>query len=134
MRDLNTIYALVKLAQALITLVKLRHTSPRPAVEIGYVRAVTEEGNPHARAVSREVFSTCEAEWRAIGMIPQSGLELGQEYRSFDATTRFPVEIPDPVIDVYRQWRPSPLFRARRLEKALDTPARTTTTSHRQRL
>ena len=27
-------------------------------------------------------------------------------------------------MDVYRLWRPSPLFRAHRLEKALDTPAR----------
>jgi len=34
------------------------------------------------------------------------------------------IEIPDPVRDVYKQWRPSPLFRARRLEKVLDTPAR----------
>jgi tryptophan synthase beta chain len=34
------------------------------------------------------------------------------------------IEIPEPVRDVYRQWRPSPLYRARRLEKALDTPAR----------
>ncbi len=34
------------------------------------------------------------------------------------------IEIPDPVRDVYRLWRPSPLFRARRLEKALDTPAK----------
>ena len=34
------------------------------------------------------------------------------------------IEIPNPVRDVYRQWRPTPLFRARRLEKALDTPAR----------
>src|SRR5258708_3515406 len=34
------------------------------------------------------------------------------------------IEIPDPVRDVYKQWRPSPLYRARRLEKALDTPAR----------
>ncbi len=34
------------------------------------------------------------------------------------------VPIPDPVRDVYRQWRPSPLFRARRLEAALRTPAR----------
>jgi tryptophan synthase beta chain len=34
------------------------------------------------------------------------------------------IEIPEPVRDVYRQWRPSPLFRARRLERALDTPAR----------
>ncbi len=33
------------------------------------------------------------------------------------------IEIPDPVRQVYAQWRPSPLFRARRLEKALDTPA-----------
>ena len=34
------------------------------------------------------------------------------------------IEIPDPVRDIYRQWRPSPLYRARRLEQALDTPAR----------
>src|SRR5512138_3362095 len=34
------------------------------------------------------------------------------------------IEIPGPVRDVYRQWRPTPLFRARRLERALQTPAR----------
>jgi tryptophan synthase beta chain len=34
------------------------------------------------------------------------------------------IEIPEPVRAVYRSWRPSPLFRARRLEKALDTPAK----------
>ncbi|MGD1091165.1 MAG: TrpB-like pyridoxal phosphate-dependent enzyme [Bryobacteraceae bacterium] len=34
------------------------------------------------------------------------------------------IEIPGEVRQVYAQWRPSPLFRARRLEKALDTPAR----------
>ena len=33
------------------------------------------------------------------------------------------IEIPDPVIDAYRLYRPSPLLRAHRLEKALDTPA-----------
>ncbi len=33
------------------------------------------------------------------------------------------IEIPDPVREVYKMWRPSPLYRARRLEKALDTPA-----------
>jgi tryptophan synthase beta chain len=33
------------------------------------------------------------------------------------------IAIPDEVRDVYRRWRPSPLFRARALEKALDTPA-----------
>ena len=34
------------------------------------------------------------------------------------------VEIPEPVRDIYRLWRPTPLIRARRLEKALDTPAK----------
>jgi len=33
------------------------------------------------------------------------------------------IEIPKPVRDIYRLWRPTPLYRARRLEKALDTPA-----------
>ncbi len=34
------------------------------------------------------------------------------------------IDIPGEVIDVYRLWRPTPLFRAHRLERALDTPAR----------
>src|SRR6201996_4362099 len=33
------------------------------------------------------------------------------------------IEIPDQVRDVYKLWRPTPLFRARRLERELDTPA-----------
>lgn len=41
-----------------------------------------------------------------------------------EVTTEREVEIPGPVREVYRQWRPSPLYRARRLEKALQTPAR----------
>ena len=34
------------------------------------------------------------------------------------------VEIPEPVREVYKLWRPTPLYRARRLERELDTPAR----------
>ena len=33
------------------------------------------------------------------------------------------IDIPDEVLDIYRLWRPSPLCRARRLEKALGTKA-----------
>ncbi len=33
------------------------------------------------------------------------------------------IEIPDPVRDVYKLWRPTPFFRAHRLERALETPA-----------
>ncbi|WP_329056361.1 TrpB-like pyridoxal phosphate-dependent enzyme [Amycolatopsis sp. NBC_01488] len=41
-----------------------------------------------------------------------------------EVTTDRYVDIPEEVRDVYRLWRPSPLFRARRLERALGTPAR----------
>ena len=34
------------------------------------------------------------------------------------------IDIPGEVLDVYRLWRPSPLYRAHRLEKLLDTPAK----------
>jgi len=41
-----------------------------------------------------------------------------------EVSTEREIEIPEPVRDIYRQWRPSPLYRARRLEKALQTPAK----------
>ncbi|MGA8051068.1 MAG: TrpB-like pyridoxal phosphate-dependent enzyme [Burkholderiales bacterium] len=41
-----------------------------------------------------------------------------------EVSTQREIEIPEPVRDIYKQWRPSPLYRARRLEKVLGTPAR----------
>ena len=41
-----------------------------------------------------------------------------------EVSTERTIDIPAPVRNIYRQWRPSPLHRARRLEQALDTPAR----------
>ncbi len=40
-----------------------------------------------------------------------------------EVATERDIEIPEPVREVYRLWRPSPLYRAHRLEKALGTPA-----------
>jgi tryptophan synthase beta chain len=41
-----------------------------------------------------------------------------------EVSTEQRIPIPEEVRDVYRQWRPTPLHRARRLERELDTPAR----------
>ena len=41
-----------------------------------------------------------------------------------EVSTERKIEIPDEVRNIYRQWRPSPLYRARRLEAVLDTPAK----------
>jgi tryptophan synthase beta chain len=40
-----------------------------------------------------------------------------------EVSTEPEIPIPEQVLDVYRLWRPTPLHRARRLERALDTPA-----------
>ncbi|MFV8835124.1 TrpB-like pyridoxal phosphate-dependent enzyme [Aquisalimonas sp.] len=41
-----------------------------------------------------------------------------------EMSTEREIDIPEPVRAAYRQWRPAPLYRARRLEQALGTPAR----------
>ncbi len=40
-----------------------------------------------------------------------------------DMSAHAEIEIPDPVRDIYKLWRPTPLLRAHRLERALETPA-----------
>ena len=44
---------------------------------------------------------------------------IGQE-----VSTDREIDIPEPVREIYKQWRPTPLYRARRLERALQTPAK----------
>ncbi|MDZ7857528.1 TrpB-like pyridoxal phosphate-dependent enzyme [Sphaerotilus sp.] len=41
-----------------------------------------------------------------------------------EVSTERRIEIPEPVRQIFRQWRPAPLYRARRLEQALGTPAK----------
>src|SRR5438270_8395083 len=43
---------------------------------------------------------------------------IGQEVSAEPA-----IEIPEPVLEAYKLWRPTPLYRARRIEREFDTPA-----------
>ncbi|HHL40919.1 MAG TPA: hydrogenase formation protein HypD [Deltaproteobacteria bacterium] len=61
----------------------------RSEIEVGYSRVVSPEGNLRARAVMDEVFETCDAAWRGLGVIPASGLALRDAYADFDAQRRF---------------------------------------------
>jgi len=65
----------------------------RSDVEIQYRRAVPVEGNPAALAVLRRVFRVTDGDWRGIGTIADSGLELSDEFRMFDAARRVPVRV-----------------------------------------
>jgi len=63
----------------------------RAELENAYPRAVQSAGNPAAQAVVRDVFSTCDRAWRGIGVIPQSGWQLSDNYEAYDAEKRFNV-------------------------------------------
>lgn len=64
-----------------------------------YDRAVTDEGNPYANELIKEVFETVDAHWRGVGVISMSGFSFSKKYDSFDALKRFGVDIihkPEP--------------------------------------
>lgn len=70
--------------------------SGKPRVEIAYRRGVRPEGNQRALEVLNQVFEPCDASWRGIGVVPQSGLMLQEKYRRFDAEHAFKIEIEPP--------------------------------------
>lgn len=61
----------------------------RAEVAIQYKRAVTREGNIAARKLMNEIFEAADSTWRGLGEIPESGLKLRTEWRSYDAAARF---------------------------------------------
>jgi hydrogenase expression/formation protein HypD len=64
----------------------------RTAVENAYPRVVSRDGNRPAQKIITEVFEVCDRQWRGIGMIPQSGWRLREEFHDFDAEYRFAME------------------------------------------
>lgn len=58
-------------------------------VENQYSRAVRRPGNQLAQQVMETVFQVVPRQWRGMGGIPESGLGLSPEYRTFDAEARF---------------------------------------------
>ena len=59
-----------------------------------YGRVVREDGNPAAQRLLEETFEAAPARWRGFGMLPQSGLEISETYRAFDARVALPVDRP----------------------------------------
>lgn len=67
-----------------------------------YTRAVKKEGNPIAKAALEEVFDIVDSRWRALGIIPRSGLELSENYSEYNARIKFEEIkklVPDPKND-----------------------------------
>lgn len=56
-----------------------------------YRRIARDEGNPAAVRIIEEFMTPCDAEWRGLGVIPESGLKLNEKYSAFDARLKFNV-------------------------------------------
>lgn len=64
------------------------------AIVNAYRRAVDDAGNPRARSVMEQVFVSCDALWRGLGNIPQSGLRFAPAYEHRDALARLGLTLP----------------------------------------
>ena len=64
----------------------------RGEIENSYKRVVKPYGTPRALRLLEQVFELEDAPWRGIGVIPDSGLKIRNEYLAHDATKRFDIE------------------------------------------
>jgi len=78
---------------ALVRLVELIGDG-RPAIENSYLGAVMPGGNPVARQLVSGLFQPADSEWRGLGRLPMSGLELRPELSHRDAST---IEVSLPI-------------------------------------
>ncbi|WP_028986758.1 hydrogenase formation protein HypD [Thermicanus aegyptius] len=62
-----------------------------------YKSVVKDEGNPQALTIMETFFTPNDEAWRGIGVIPKSGLDIREEYRSLNAKIRFPVTVGEPI-------------------------------------
>lgn len=62
-------------------------------VENAYTRAVRWEGNSRAQWMVSEIFEPVAMEWRGLGVIPESGLAIREEYGHFDAEKRLDITL-----------------------------------------
>jgi len=67
----------------------------KPSVTNCYTRAVRDGGNKRAMQLIGRVFETTDAQWRGIGVLPGTGLELSPEFDFLEARKRFGIQQAD---------------------------------------
>ncbi|MBH2003115.1 MAG: hydrogenase formation protein HypD [Sphingobacteriia bacterium] len=63
-------------------------------VENQYARSVQREGNRLAQDTIQKVFAVSDRVWRGIGNIPQSGYEVNDRYKNYNARLKFMIDLP----------------------------------------
>jgi hydrogenase expression/formation protein HypD len=83
---IDMLYGILDLAQQI--------ADKRAHVSIEYERVVKPDGNKKAIVILKKVFDVCDASWRGIGTIPQSGLAFKRRFLQYDAQLRFKIKVP----------------------------------------
>ncbi|NIV72126.1 MAG: hydrogenase formation protein HypD, partial [Calditrichae bacterium] len=65
----------------------------RHEVQNQYSRVVRQEGNLKAKETMHQVFETVDREWRGMGTIPRSGLDVRPEFAAYNANVKFGINI-----------------------------------------
>jgi hydrogenase expression/formation protein HypD len=68
----------------------------QPLIENDHPSIVTKSGNTVAKEWMDRYFTPCDEAWRGIGVIKDSGLDIKEEFSSFNAKKRFQIEMREP--------------------------------------
>jgi hydrogenase expression/formation protein HypD len=82
--DLHMAAAITRLVELIL--------NQQPDLINDYQEAVNPRGNPRALELLDRVFQSADVRWRALGLIPNSGMQLRPEFSSFDARLRFTLQ------------------------------------------
>lgn len=67
-----------------------------PRLDIQYKRVVTKEGNKTALDKMQEMCDVVDSQWRGLGMIPETGLKLKENWQDFDAERKLDIPSVEP--------------------------------------
>lgn len=76
-----------------IYLIIQMHENDKVDILNQYKRVVSKDGNQKAQEIIKEVFLSCDANWRGIGNIPKSGLKLSHNYSNFDIENKIDIDV-----------------------------------------
>jgi hydrogenase expression/formation protein HypD len=108
----------VDILEAVLMLVRQLEAA-EARLENQYVRSVSYRGNLPAQQVIAEVFEIADQKWRGMGLIPQSGLRLREEYWAHDANRLF--DLADLTVDEPAECISAQVLQG--LKKPTDCPA-----------
>ncbi len=86
-----------------IAAIVIKSQEKAPFFKNCYTRVVREVGNPPARKLVHAFMEPCDAEWRGIGVLKNSGMQLREAFAAFDARKKFSI----PAVE----GRPNPACR-----------------------